>query len=355
MKGVNKLAVALVFGLTFGSTMQLHAGNEQRVGQAGATQLQINPWARTTGMAGANTASITGLEATFSNVAGLAFTNNTELIFSRSNYLTYGDNQSVSNINSFGFAQKMGESSVLGLSIMSMGFGDIDITTVNIPEGGIGTYSPSLTNIAVSYAKEFSNSIYGGVTVRMISEKIYNLNTSGACFDAGIQYVTGASDHVKFGVSLKSIGSRMLYGGDGLSFRGNADEGDYFLTVAQRSNDFELPSLLNIGLAYDFAMLPENHRISTAGTFTSNSFQKDQFRVGLEYAFREMVMLRCGYVYQDGFGIEDGSVTEATLSGPSSGITIELPMGNSTFGIDYSYRDSQVFRGTHSLGVRIGL
>ena len=30
MKGVNKLAVALVFGLTFGSTMQLHAGNEQR-------------------------------------------------------------------------------------------------------------------------------------------------------------------------------------------------------------------------------------------------------------------------------------------------------------------------------------
>ena len=122
-------------------------------------------------MAGANTASIAGLEATFANVAGLAFTNNTELIFSRSNYLTYGDNQSVSNINSFGFAQKMGESSVLGLSIMSMGFGDIDITTVNIPEGGIGTYSPSLTNIAVSYAKEFSNSIYGGVTVRMISEE----------------------------------------------------------------------------------------------------------------------------------------------------------------------------------------
>ena len=37
MKGINKLAVALVFGLTFGSTMQLHAGNEQRVGQAGAT------------------------------------------------------------------------------------------------------------------------------------------------------------------------------------------------------------------------------------------------------------------------------------------------------------------------------
>ena len=34
---------------------------------------------------------------------------------------------------------------------------------------------------------------------------------------------------------------------------------------------------------------------------------------------------------------------------------LELPMGDSTFGIDYSYRDSQVFQGTHSIGVRIDL
>ena len=34
-------------------------------------------------------------------------------------------------------------------------------------------------------------------------------------------------------------------------------------------------------------------------TFTSNSFQKDQFRFGLEYAFRDLVMLRGGYVYQE--------------------------------------------------------
>ena len=57
----------------------------------------------------------------------------------------YGNNQSVSNINAFGFAQKMGESSVLALSIMSMGFGEIDITTENIPEN-VETYT-SLTNI----------------------------------------------------------------------------------------------------------------------------------------------------------------------------------------------------------------
>lgn len=348
----NKLVTVLMIALAFVSVSDVQAGNEQRVGQAGATQLQINPWVRSAGLGTANSASIRGLEATFSNVAGLAFTNNTELIFGRTNYLMYGNNQSVSEISSFGFAQKVGESGVLAVSIMSMNFGEIEITTVGLPEGGIGTYSPSLTNMGVSYSKEFSNSIYGGFTVRMVSEKIYNLNSQGACFDAGIQYVTGEKDHVKFGVSLKNVGPRMLFGGDGLSFRGEAQNGDYSMTLENRSNDFELPSMLNIGLAYDLPNLPESHRVSTAGTFTSNSFQKDQYRLGLEYAFREMLMLRAGYVYQDGITKDE---TTAVMSGPCLGFSVDLPLGESTFGIDYSYNDSNVFQGTHSVGVRVDL
>ena len=54
------------------------------------------------------------------------------------------------------------------------------------------------------------------------------------------------------------------------------------MTLEQRTNAFELPSLLNIGLAYDLPLLPANHRLTSAGTFTSNSFQNDQFRFGLE-------------------------------------------------------------------------
>jgi len=50
------------------------AGNSDRAGQAGATELLINPWSRSSGMAGANAASIRGLEAQYLNVAGMAFT-----------------------------------------------------------------------------------------------------------------------------------------------------------------------------------------------------------------------------------------------------------------------------------------
>jgi hypothetical protein len=353
MKQINnwiKAAAIIALMLPFNNSF---AGNPQRAGQAGASELLINPWARTSGWGGANIAGVRGLEGIFSNVAGLAFTEKTELIFSQTQWLKIGDD-AVADISSFGFSQKVGESGVLGFSVMSMSFGDIEITTVDLPEGGIGFYSPKFMNIGVSYAKIFSNSIYGGVTVKMISEQISNVGVNGVALDAGIQYVTGAEDNLKFGISLKNVGPRMSFTGDGLSFRGIVGDGDdYKMTVEQRSSELELPALLNIGLSYDVNVM--QHRITGAGTFTSNSFQKDQYRLGGEYSYNEMFMVRLGYTYED--GIRTPSTRTTALRGPSAGFTVELPMGDegSTFGLDYSYRHTDPFQGSHTIGARINL
>src|SRR5512146_317174 len=56
---------------------QVKAGNRDRSGSAGAGELLINPWARSTGWGGVNTANVHGLEAIFGNVAGTAFTKGT--------------------------------------------------------------------------------------------------------------------------------------------------------------------------------------------------------------------------------------------------------------------------------------
>ena len=69
MKEINRLIkLILVFVLSFFSTFSF-AGNEQRAGQAGASELLINPWARSSGWAGANVAGVRGLEGIYSNVA----------------------------------------------------------------------------------------------------------------------------------------------------------------------------------------------------------------------------------------------------------------------------------------------
>ncbi len=88
MKSFYKYLITLVIvGMLIIPESSLYAGNKDRSGQAGATELLINPWARSSGWGNVSTANVTGLESMFINVAGLAFTNRTELVFSHTTYL----------------------------------------------------------------------------------------------------------------------------------------------------------------------------------------------------------------------------------------------------------------------------
>ncbi|MCX6291326.1 MAG: PorV/PorQ family protein [Bacteroidetes bacterium] len=352
MKHIYKFIFLLIVTAAVYPTTVLVAGNPDRAGQAGATELLINPWARSSGWGNANTGSVHGLEAIFGNVAGIAFTKKTDVLFSHTQWLKGSE----ININSFGFSQKMGESSVLGLAIMAMDFGDIPVTTVDNPDGGLGTFSPRYMNINFAYAKIFSHSIYGGINLKVIDESISNVSASGFAVDAGIQYVTGSNedkDNLKFGISLKNVGTPMSYGGDGLSTRVTTTN-NYELTVEHRSAGFEVPSLVNIGATYDIHPA-KDHRVSIAGTFTSNSFTQDQYTLGLEYGFKNYFMIRGGFTYEE--NVFDDILRTSVFTGPAAGFTLELPLGKSgkSFGLDYSYRATNPFSGTHSFGARFSL
>jgi hypothetical protein len=339
-------------------SLSVKAGNPERIGQAGAGQLLINPYARNTGMAGANSAKVRGLEAQFLNIAGTAFTRKTEVIFNRSNWLQGTD----IFINSFGLTQGVGETGTIGFGVVSINAGKIPITTEEQPEGGLGTYNPTFYNINLSYAKMFSDNIYGGINFKIISEQIPNAAARGMAIDAGIQYHSGKYDQIHFGIALRNWGPKMRYVGDGLSRQAavTSQNGTYELTVSNKSAAFELPTMVNIGASYDFYLtkdstgLSKKHRLSLNGTFTSNSFSYDNGLFGLEYAWKEMLMFRVGtFVERD--MLKD--TRRNAFTGPAAGITFEVPFNEkkSTIGVDYSYRFSNPFGGTHTFGLRLNL
>ncbi len=51
--------------------MALQAGNKDRVGEAGASELLINPWSQTSGWGNCGSGLVRGIESTFSNIAGI--------------------------------------------------------------------------------------------------------------------------------------------------------------------------------------------------------------------------------------------------------------------------------------------
>jgi len=208
----------------------------QSGGQSGATQLLINPWGKSSGVGGADAAYGKGIEMVYMNPAGIAGIEKTDLLFSRSNWLQGSE----IFINTFGVAQRFNDRSVIGLSVMSFNLGNIEITTVDNPEGGIGTYRPQFVNGGLTYGRKFSNNIDGGITLKLISEGIHNVSAFGMALDAGVKYVSGK------GLNGKTIDVR-----DPMA--------DDFVRIARTSNtsEYYVESILNINEVF-----PENLRNS---------------------------------------------------------------------------------------------
>lgn len=393
MKNLYKsLIICTIIALVSASTSMVFAGNRDRSGQAGASHLLIDPWARTSGMAGAGVAEVRGLESVFSNVAGLTAVRKTEISFNRTQYLV-GSQANIS-LNAFGIAQHLGKKrdfGVLAVTFFSQQFGEVMITTTEQPEGGLGYFSPSLTYIGLHYAKSFNNFIKGGVSFKLINERISDSKATGFAIDAGVQYVTGKFENFKIGVTLKNIGLPMSYKGDGLSIRGTITGQDYEQTLEVRSAEFEMPSLLSIGVSYDLLFFGSDyaeyskedlaaegltrddaeHRITFAGAFTANSYTRDVFSLGIEYGFRNIFMVRAGYGleighYDDSYENKILAIltnAESFFSGPAVGASVLIPFTkerkNHTIGprmyLDYAYRFTSHWKGNHYMGIKITL
>lgn len=331
----------------------LYAGNEDRVGSAGAAHLLVNPWARSSAIGDAGYAQINGLEATYTNIAGLAYTDKTQIKFNYSNWM----GSAGVSFNSAGIAQRISEEGVIAISVQSMNFGDIPITTVENPEGNIGFFSPRTNIFNVGYARKFSSSISGGINFKVISENISNLKANGIAIDAGIRYVTGEQDQLKFGITLKNVGPVMRYSGDGLAQQVEYTSTGFIASLEERSATFEMPSLLCIGGSYDF-IFNENNKLNLALGFTANSFSNDQYRIGMDYGMTNDKMafnLRAGYVYEKNLlNVENRS---NALIGPSAGFSIDALVGKNktALGLEYCARFAGVFGTIHTIGATISL
>lgn len=389
MKNISKTILTCILIGLFSANFVSFAGNGDRSGQAGAQHLLIDPWARTNGWGTAGVAEVRGLESIFSNVAGIAFVNKTEVGITRTQYLS-GSGAGIS-INAFAVTQALRRTNketgttkslgTIGISVFNMGFGDIPVTTVEQPDGTSAIFSPKLSYIGIHYAYSFNAYVKGGVGVKIINESISDLVSTGVAIDAGVQYVSGVYENFKIGVTLKNLGMPTSYSGDGISLRANPVNSDVEITLETRSAEAVLPACLVIGTSYDFLFFNDEinamdkkqkseagltrfdaiHRITLAGAFTANAYSNDIFALGLEYGFKQYVMFRAGYTYES--GQFDLATSKTFYTGPSVGVTFGIPMNVSAdkdadpsiLYIDYGYRFTNRWQGNHYIGLKIDL
>ena len=197
------LAFIVIIGFVASIT---EAGSKKRRGTAGAQELLIPMGSRGTAMAGAYVAGISGLEAIEWNMAGLSgMSNDGQAMSSYSSWIAD------IGITSVAIASSFGGNSVFGISLKSLDFGDIPVTTAILPDGTGETYSPSYLTFNFLFSRKMTDRIFFGSTVKLVSESIMREFARGMAIDAGVQYK--ADNGLSLGASLRNLGLNMHFEG----------------------------------------------------------------------------------------------------------------------------------------------
>ncbi|MEE9574196.1 MAG: PorV/PorQ family protein [Candidatus Neomarinimicrobiota bacterium] len=334
-------------GILIAST--LFAGTIRSSGTAGAAQLLIPVGAENIAVSNANGATVSGVEALFQNPAGLAkYAGSAQAL---AGTMTYIADIKVTN---FGLLSNFGKIGTMGLSVKSLDFGDIPITTFNETEGTGASFSPRFMTIGVTYAKSFSDRVQFGVNFKIVSETIVNTKASGLAVDLGVQYKFPEMP-LYIGVVLKNLGSRMEYRGPDLEQQlvpDEAESGSLEERFRIKAEEFDLPSQFDISLTYE--VIPG---LGLMSTFTQNSFSANTGSFAAKYSFKDFMWVAAGT--QLGLvsssdqpdDVEDAEWDDWTDSvwGYTFGAGVAIPLGDFKVGVGYSYRSVTSYFENNSL------
>ena len=239
-------------------------------------------------------------------------------------------------VNYFGIGQSLGDND-LAFTVTAWDFGDIPKQTEETPEITDLSYTVQFITAGLSYARQLTDRIAAGTTLKVISERIDDVSATAVAFDAGMTYAVGATG-LRIGVSLKNIGTDVVYDGVGLNRRvqipGQQSDASAN-TLAIESASAELPTLLNFGAAYT-REVAANTTLTALGNFRSNSFDQDQFAGGLEVGFLDIVYLRGGYQM-----VQDRD--QSFFRGGTLGAGLNLELSGSRLAFDYAYVPTDPF------------
>ena len=329
MKNIKIFILAiLMLGVIF-------AGDEARLGTTAGAQVNVPVGARDFAMAGADLVYSRGIDAVFWNPASIGGIQGANGTFSNMSYIADV------NVNYFAVGAPLGKFGNIGVTAKTIDLGDIPITTIEATDGTGAEYSPTMMTMSLTYGKAFTDRINFGITGKMVYESIPRASASAVVFDIGVQYINFANiDGLGLALVLKNIGSDMHYTGSGLKTEATSEEFSEFFD-REASYD-QLPSSYTIASSYKMG-----ESILFGASFVSNNTSYDEFNIGGEYNFNNMIYLRGGLnsaLVQD---IDKDNV----LFGPSFGFGIKHEVLGIGLILDYAYRPAEFFDGNQLISL----
>lgn len=303
-----------------------------RAGTTGMQFLKIGVDARSAGLSGNYIAVVNDISALYWNPAGITGLDSQRTHFQFGHTLYWAD----IGISYGGLAYRLAGGGVLGLSIMSLNSGDMDVTTEFQPFGTGETFSVNSSLIGLTYAKSLTDQFSFGLTGKWARESLAGIVTNNAIFDFGITYDVGLMNS-RFAVSVANFGVNVQPNGEinVLKFTGSETVSEF--------EDVSVPAIFRIGFAFD-PLVTELHRITAIAQLNHPTDNKETFGIGAEYNYKNIFFGRMGYE----FGVDE-------LALPAFGIGLQAPRNFGYMRFDYGFNNKTRLGSVHRFTISVGL
>jgi hypothetical protein len=245
-------------------------------------------------------------------------------------------------LNHVTFGKPLGDYAAFGVSLTALSMGELEVTTVEEPEGTGETFTASSYSLALGYARKLTDRFSVGISGKYVWERISEERASGFAFDFGTLFYTGFKS-LRMGMNISNLGPEMKMDGPELGSYYNPQPGNpnYDDVKSKLAVDpYDLPLTFRFGLAYDLLETQDSKlTVSVEAKHPNDNLQQASF--GGEYLWKEIFSLRAGYK----FNYEEEGLT---LGGG-----VKLKAGKKTnLDINYAWADFSRLQSVHrfSLG-----
>ena len=351
MKKVALFALAIL--LVFSATVR--SQEISRVGTSVGQFLKLGVGARAAALGEAYVALPGNPAALYWNPAGIAAIDKLSLMISHATlYSGLGVTHSF-----LGLTYPLGAGNTIGVSVTYLSTDDIEITTVDYPQGTGTYYAARDYCVGVSFGRFVTDRLSLGVTLKFVREGIYRETAQTLAADFGSVLNTGLLG-IKLGMCLSNFGGNMKLSGEDLRvsqdrYRNNPAEHEVNADLTTEA--WPLPMTFRMGISTDLVgtggqlVNSESNRLTLLiDTFDPNDALL-RSNMGIEYEWNNILALRGGY---HGLPVEKDNFKSYDTASYTFGGGLHYNLGWTDFQLDYALTNFQILGDTHqfTLGLK---
>jgi len=302
-----------------------------KVGTTGGAFLKIGVGARACGMGEAFVAVADNASCFFWNPAGAAFLNGSLMEGGVTSWFAGVKHYS------FSFVFQPLYNTALGVGIVNLRSGKMEVTTITEPEGTGQFFEVTSLLVGFFAARKLYDRFSLGGMLKLVEESIYHEKARALAFDVGTFYKTGWKGF-KIGMNLQNFGEKIRLSGTDLYIPSDPFEdigGNPSVDAELKTESWSLPIIFRVGIS--FTPL-ENLIFALDGVH--NSEGREKILTGLEYNISSL-SLRGGYRIME----DEGGLT--------LGFGLKIKRSKRFFSFDYAYQDWGRLGGVHRFGMGI--